>query len=378
MKDNNEISKAEDGLLEDIANERLSHYHLLKKIYDVDFIADLIKNKRDPDNLLLFWIVNDNEFDYPTSKVLLKEIEEMLQPFVNSKNFESLKPKLRQWHSIPFESTLTELEFAYEYYKRGFKIELEPDLSNSRKSDFYAIDGELKIFFEIKLAYKEASRNNQALVNVISDCCQKTKHPFYIENIDVGETVKPSDLREITKFIREKLTQLKNSSNILPCTIYYPNKENSQIKIDIKERLIDGQGFVAMWTYGGGITNKWTDLRRKIESGVSQLHPDYPGVVVFRPYGLDYLEYDIKNALYGDLSINFGRNQAETRWFRTGDRIFSPNSNNRLSAVIIYDKRLQNYGFSRKKTVYHNPFAKNKLPKELFDGDNVTQHIDPC
>lgn len=379
MKDSYEISKADDSLLLTTAKKRISSHPHLQIVYDDKFLQTLIQSKRDPDNLLLFWLVNENEFDSPTSKVLLKEMEKMLEIFANSNNFESLKLKLRQWHTIPFESTVTELDFAYEYFKRGYVIELEPCFSNNRKGDFSATNADRTIFFEVKLAYKETSKVNKAIIDELSRCCRRTKHKFYIENIDVDETFQRTDLKTATKFIEEKLQEFKKTdSSAFPCTLYYPNKETPLIKIDIKERLQTSEGFVGMYTYGGGITNKWADLRRKIEDGVSQLHPDFPGVIIFRPYGLDYLEYDIKNALCGDLSISFGRNSAETKWFRTGDRIFSPSKNSRLSVVVVYDKRLQNNGYTRRKIVYHNPFAIHKLPAEVFDGENVTQHFDPC
>jgi len=372
MKDNFEIAKAENQLLIRTAKQRVCSYPILKEVYDEHFLNELVEAKRDPDNLLLFWLVNDNEFDSPTARKLFEEIEGMLQPFSNSSNFNPLKLKLRQWCTIPFESTITELELASEYHERGYDIELEPDLPNNRKGDFSAAKENQKIYFEVKMAHKEVSSKNKAVIDHLSYCCQKIDHPFFIGNIDVHENFQRSQSNAVAKFIERKLKELDAFSCNLPVSFYYPDSGDPLVTVDVNERFPNGQkGFVGGFTYGGGITTKWTDLRRKIEEGVSQLHPDFPGVIILRPLGLDYLEYEIQNALFGDLSVNFGAKKAPV--FRTGDRIFAKKKNTRLSAVVLYDKRLQNFGYTRKKAVYHNPFALRKLPKDVFEGENVTQ-----
>lgn len=66
----------------------------------------------------------------------------------------------------------------------------------------------------------------------------------------------------------------------------------------------------------GGITSKWKDIRSKIEQGVKQLHPDFPGVLIIGRHHLDYTDYDIMNALYGDLSVHLATNRVQE--FRTG------------------------------------------------------------
>jgi len=95
-------------------------------------------------------------------------------------------------------------------------------------------------------------------------------------------------------------------------------------------------------------------------------------VLILARHHLDYNEYDVQNALYGDVSVNFFSKPVQT--FRTGDHIFGKQKNKRLSAVVHYEKILQNTGYMRKKTVFHNPFVSKKLEKEVFEGENVTQY----
>jgi len=370
MKSTSQIAATEDTLLIQAAKQRICFGSILREVYDDTFLKELVQNKRDADNLLLFWLVNDNDIDSPTANKIFEEIERNLVLFRSSTNFNILKSKLRQWNSIPFESTITELEFAAEYHERGYRIELEPALPNKRKGDFSAEKEEQKIYFEVKVVHKEASAKNQAAINELSSRCAKIDHPFLIGNIDVQETFQTNQSIAVAKFIEKKLKQLEASSDKLPTSFDYPDSDNPMITIDVNERLPNGEkGLVIGFTYGGGTTLKWTDIRKKIEGGVNQLHPNWPGVIIIQPQGLDYLKYDIENALFGDLSV-FVKKAIP---FRKGDRVFGKKKNTRLSAVIYYSKRLQDFGYSKKKTIYHNPFATKKLPRSIFEGENVTQ-----
>lgn len=371
MKNMFEIAKAEETVLLMAAKQRICSWPILKEVYDDHFLAELVQNKRDSDNLLLFWLANDNDIDSPIANRIFEEIEKNLKPFFSSSNFDILKSKLRQWHSIPFESTITELEFAAEYIGRGYHIELEPTLPNNRKGDFSATKETQRIYFEVKMVRKETSTKNEAAIDELSNHCEKIDHPFFIGNIDVHETFQRNQSIAAAKFIGRKLKEMEAASCILPLSFDYPDSNNPIITVDVRERLPDGEkGFVGGFTYGGGITTKWTDLRKKIEAGVNQLHPDFPGVIIIRPQGLDYLQYDIENALFGDRSVNLAKKATS---FRTGDRIFGKNKNSRLSAVILYDKRLQASGYRKEKIVYHNPYAATKLTTDIFEGEDVTQ-----
>jgi len=373
MKSTIEISKAQDELLITMAKQTICCHPILKEIYDDSFLKQLVENKRDKDNQLLFWLVTDNEFDLPIARKLFEEIEGILSLFYDISNSDVLRSKLRQWHSIPFESTITELEFVAEYFKRGYQIELEPLLPNNRKADFSAVKEDQKIFFEVKIAYKEKSAKNKAIIDELTERCNKIDQPFLIL-LNVEENFDRSQIIVASQHISKKLRELKATSCNLPFSFDYPECNNPIITVDVTHRFPDGEkGSVGGSTFGGGITSKWTDIRSKIEQGIRQLHPDFPGVVIIRRHGLDYTQYDIQNALFGDLSVNLQLNTKKVHEFRMGDRIFGKQKNTRLSAVIFYDKSLHKYGYIRKKIVYHNPFALGKLPKEVFEGENVTQ-----
>jgi hypothetical protein len=367
-----DISRAKDEELIAKAKQRVCRYPILKHIYNDDFLRNLINRKRNRDNMLLFWLVVD-EGAVPVAVRLFKEIEAMLSLFKDDKNFNSLECKLRQWKSIPFKSTTTELEFAAEYFNRGYEIELEPSLPDGfRTSDFGGIKANHKIYFEVKIAYKQESVRNEAILNDLTERCEAVDQPFTI-GLTVAEGFNTSQVIPASRFIGQKLRALKHTVLNLPASFHYPESENPAITINVRNRLPEGErGYVGGSTYGGGIVTSWADIRNKIEQGIRQLHPDFPGVVILGRHNSDYTEYDVINALYGDLTVDFYTQPA--REVRTGDRIFAKNKNTRCSAVIHYQKSFHEQGHTSKKTVYHNPFAKMRLSPEIFEGENVTQY----
>jgi len=371
MKDVYEIRKTNENQLLSAAKLRVEKFPTLKKIYDDDFLIKLVRYKSHYDNILLFWLVNDNPIDSLITAKFLQDIENGVKLFQFDNNFSIFKRKLRQWKTIPFESAITELEFAAEYCKKEYKIEFEPLLPNGKKGDFCINKDCLKIYFEVKMIFSKASLQEDAIITDLSDRCDGIVHPFII-SIDLEEGFRLNQSAAFSKYLQKKLKEIEATSINFPFSLVYPESGNPTIKIDLIKRVPKGErGYIMGFTYGGGIKSSWTDVRRKIVSGVSQLHPDYPGVIIVRPYGLHTLEYDIQNALYGDLSVRF--NRVGSQVFRRGDRIFGVNKNKRLSVVVHYKKILQNSGYTKEKIVYHNPFAAHKIARDIFEGENVTQ-----
>lgn len=372
MKDITEIRRAHGEELLAIAKQRITMFSILRRIYDNDYLLDLSQRKHDYDNLLLFWLVIDNPIDRPIAIKLLREIEENLGILKEEESIRKFGRKLRQWKAIPFESSLVELELAAEYRKRGFGIEIEPVLPNNRKGDFCVTENGMRVYFEVKMIYWGSTLEQDAITNELLERLRNVNKPFAI-SIDIKRSFQRNQTIRIARYVKRKLEKLEPASVGIPYSFAYPPKGQPIVVIDIISILDEDEpGFVSGFVYGGGIKGDWSDLRSKISSGVSQLHPDYPGVIAVSPHGIDTTHLDIRNALFGDLKVNI---HGRPRWFRGGDRVFGRKKNRRLSAVVYYRKRLHETGYSRKKFVYHNPYAKTRLSSDFFKGKNVTQFI---
>ena len=328
----------------------------------------MVRKKFDFDTPLLYWLVVDNPFGKPVAIRFFRDIEENLDLLQQEDSIQKFKQKLRQRDTTHFESAVAELEFAAEYKKRGFQIELEPELPNGKTGDFLASKNSVKIYFEVKCIFWGHSLKNHAIINDLDTRFSRLDHPF-VFGIDLKKGFKREQTAEVTKYVRKKLKQFEQNS-ITPFSFAYPETEESIIEVNVKKRLSNGEkGHFNGAVFGGGIKANWSDLRSKISSGINQLHPDHAGVLVIQPHGLETLQYDIENALFGDQAVNkFG----DPKLVRQKDRIFHENKNERLNAVIYCKKRLYNSGYTREKIVYHNPYAKTKLPSSIFSEEHVT------
>jgi len=357
------IPKADDDELYRIAKQRICNYPLVQIIFTDGFIRNkAIKNKHDLDNMLLYWLVGDNPF-IPNA---FQELEENLELLQTEGSIRVFRKKLRQWKTIPFESTITEIELAAEYKRRGYAIEFEPILPNGRKAEFIASKDSLKIFFEIKRRFPKRFMEENAITNEFLYRFHNMEEPFVIR-IELEKSFHRKHTDNAIKYIKNILRRLETTSFNAPYRFYY--KENGVILAIINIDMIlpkGDKGGISGFNLGGDIKKDWSILRNWIASAINQLHPNHPGVLVIQPYGLRPSKYDIENALLGDLRAN---------GFRMGDSILAQRQIERLSAVIYIKKVLQEWGWVIEKFVYHNAYAKRKLSIDVFKGDNVIQFI---
>jgi len=367
IRDITEITNADTKELLTLAKQRIGNFPILKKIYDDTFLHRVVQSKKDYDNRLLSLLVIDSN----AAINFFHEIEENLR-ILQTECVKEFSMKLQRWDTRHFESTITEIEFAADFTKKGFQIELEPPLPNGRKADFCAHKGSLKIFFEVKNIFPQEYHEYDMILDELNDRYSKLDTNFVI-GFDLKKSFHRNQVPEVIKYVKRKLKSNERIYNGFPQSFVYPEKGEPIIEINVRKRLPKGEkGYISGSTFGGGIKGDWSDLRNKISSGISQLHPNYPGVLIVQSYGLSTLQHDIENALLGDLKLNrFGK----PRLFRSGDNILVKDRNRRLSAVIYCEKRLQGLAYTRKRLVYHHLNPKTKLSPEIFKEENVTQFL---
>lgn len=309
--------------------------------------------------------------DNPAAIGFFQEIEENLE-ILQTDCFQELSKKLRQCDTEHLESAITEIEFAADFHRKGFQIELEPTLPNGRKADFCASKDSLKVFFEVKNVFPQRSHEEEMIIDELEDRYSRLDTGFVI-GFDLKKGFCRSQVSEVIKHVKRRLKDLGRTDGKLPQSFGYPENGEPIIEFSARKRLPAGErGYISGGVFGGGIRGDWNDLRRKISSGIGQLHPDHPGVLIVQSHGLSTVRFDVENALLGDLKVNlFG----EARLFRKGDSVLFRDGNKRLSAVVYCEKRLEGSVYTRRKIVYHNLNPKTRLSPEVFKGENVVQFL---
>lgn len=362
-----DIVNISDDDLFNKAKERVRLFSMLNDIYDDDTIHNIIKHKYDFDNLLLFYLVSDYDDNY----TFLNRLNKYLGYLSPEDCMKIYTEKLRQYRTGALESFTTELEFAYEYKKRGYEILFEPTLPNNKKGEFFICKNEEKIFFEVKHRYSKYAKERDDVLNELQLRLDGMEQPFVL-SIDLNKDIKKEECIRFSKYIKYELNKEETISKDLPFTFYYIKNNDRIAEITVLRKLRDGeQGYISYFGWSVGIRMDWNALREKIKSGINQLHPDYPGVIILKGYPSSFTEYGLQNALFGDLAATFNKKIPAVR---VGNRIFHHNKNLRLSAMIYINRRYTSEDGLRERVVYHNPFASHKLDPEIFQGKNVIQY----
>ena len=356
MKSIIEIQKAADETLLCIIKERLSNFPFIQELYTEKDITKIVKKKRSHDNELLVTLV----LDHPECFQILSEINKNLELLYSDKVIDNFQQKFQQWKINNFRSTVVELYFAAVFKKLQYSIQFEPKLPNGQRSEFVTKKGNITCYLEERTIHKEKTEKGQWVSTEIMNQLNTIDEPVAL-SIDIKDDVEKNDVYDIVKYIRKRVKEEQSFTDSLQFS--YDKKGIRLVEITAYRLASEEKGFVSGFLYPGSMTIDWSDIRNKISKKVSQLHPDYPGIIVVHPLTYDIMVYDILNALFGDLAVGFHNNKL----VRMQDRILKPGKNNRISAIIIHQRKAKITGMDIENIVIFNRYANNPLPRDFLD-----------
>lgn len=365
MERSRDIPRAPDKELMILTKKKLGNYPLLKSIYTDEFLEELVHKKYDLDNILLQYLV----LREPIIDEMFQEIEENLDLLQPECSLQKYSNKLKQYDSISFKSVVTELDVASNFKRNGYQILIEPTLPNGKVGDFLATKNGLSIYFEVKRLVTERILKQSAISFELQTRISGMDEPYAI-SIELTDAMERSHVAKLSKFILNKLKNLNTRTISIPYSFEYDENGTILVTITVDARLSDDEkGFIGYFGYPVTMKSDWSDLRNKISKKISQLHPDYPGVIVIQPYSINVMLDDMENAILGDLKVNI---RGPPVFFRTGDCIIGTDKNHRLSAIMCYQRKTDG---SKKTNIYHHYYANHKLSPDFYTGNNVIHWI---
>jgi len=369
-----DLKETDEKTLLQSARNILSEFPVLKELYEDNFLNDLIANRLYHDNFLL-WLLSSRE---PYAYNVLKDISKQLGLLQDSDGVSHFKSKLRSTSEPVLKSYLTELEMAAYYKEKGCDVELEPTIRETGKNpEFKITSGDLEVYFEAKNIFWEEIAQMNEIETQIQGALRKTKEQ-YVFNIYYTPKLRIGDVPSLKKLVIEKLRSIPNDQE-LPTSFSFISETDLRAEVRVvgkPNRLPYGYLGAFMKSEAFSVPGG-KEIRRKISKKVSQLPKNEACVIVIEPGQMFIHEDDVLDALYGDESAVINLQDHSARLIRKHNGTFSPKINTRLSAVIFFEKKYngQNQNFTRRKVVYHNPFAQKKLSTEFFDDANVKQFV---
>jgi len=374
-----DLKQIDDETLLRETETRLSSFSTLRTLFDHEFIQNLVRRKHYFDNYLLWLLYSDSKYAILT----LEGINKYLNLLRDSNALYHFREKLRHTSRRVFESYLTELEMAGYYKEKGYNIELEPKIPETKKNpDFKAEHDNLRVFFEVKNLFIEELLQMEKLDNQIQGLFDRMEEHYILGISYKLGVLRIKHLKALHNFVKRNLEELdrKDEANF-PISVFFPEEKNAlaEVKIFGRPKKLNYGYFAGIGPTAFGLPRGGINFRRKISGKISQLPRAEANVIVVEFGHLFYDEDDLLDALLGDLHLvvrtHVSKKDFSTRVVRTKDRIFAPRKNTRLSAVIHYKKKFINQAFLIKKTVIHNPFAVKRIKPSFFADKGVEQLV---
>lgn len=366
-----QLSNIPDEILEKLVFQTLDEFEILKKIYDNEFISELIKEKNRK-NYLLWLLSAKNEFTY-------KKLENISHGLTNLQKEGSIRhfmDKLRSKTTNTYNNYELEIDFASYYKARGYHVELEPEINaDGINPDFrlhYACE---EIYFEAKALYFSSILEQEKFDYQIHRDLRRHKNKLGY-SIHREPEIK---IGEYDKFKKFALKQIEKHIDETEFPIEY-NYSDADGK-NIAKIVIHGTPNKLEYGYLGGVmdlhASEWND-RNKIIKGITsknrQLVKGKSNVIILKSSFILTDFESIQDALFGAEKYHISKKTGEiTGSSRYGTRVYSSKQNTRISAVIFSKKNWENANFVHKMWVFHNPYAEKPIPFEFFKGENINQ-----
>jgi hypothetical protein len=347
------------------AKATISKFPILARVFDDDFLRDLIRRRATiVDNFLLFVLVQ------PEGEIAIeiwREITDDLLLLEPEGSIEAFADKLKRHTSAEFEATRSEIALPAWFKRNGTAVVLEPPVGDKRPD--FAASTEPPTTWEIKsLQDIDDVQTVAAIEHDVQGRLRKASQPYILTT--TGLPQRREDVARAVKAIVRGLVAHDQAGLPVPHTF-----EDRGLVVTAERRQRDGKGYPGIFTgpmheFGTEYSER---VRGRIKAAGDQLPTDSAGVVVIDCTATTWLDdEEVIDACFGDLSTVFrGR---ETFDFRENGA-FREGGGTRISAVIAYARRrhISDTG-PFKMTVLHNPYARFPLPDGWLSDENV-RHI---
>src|SRR3990170_2297562 len=358
-----DLAIMDDAAVRYRVEKMLNRYPALIRIYDIQFVDELIPDRRNLDNHLLL-LLADTEDDFAVR--FWDEVSADLAALEDAGAFGVFGLKLHQTGRIEVQSAKTELELAAWMRRKGYPVTLEPLNPETGRRCEFAVESVPPTSWEVKSVLDQQTVREQERVRT-----EVAKHLRYIDepyilDIDVeGLTLR--DVQAAVRYVRQQIREFHGGGG----QPFPARFESHGLKVTIQGRSPRDYGYTGTEPIGPYWLGN-ADIRRvldRVGDAVAQISRGRAGIVVIDTTMADFVEEeDIEDACYGELIPTFVERRVVQ--IRRADRIFRPDRNTRISAVMHYERRRPGDAVKR---IYHNSFAENKLPPDLLRDSNVKQ-----
>ena len=319
--------------------------------------------------------------DEPVAVEYRKELQRYLGDYPRGQDKNDLKRRLRSYTESGFYSACFELFLHNLLVSRCQKVNPHPDLPNiTTHPEFRGVHGVGNFYLEATLALEseEYQAQEQRLLDLV-DTIRDIKGNVILWAQPVTHLPADFPLDSVRDFLSREIGRLGPADLQLPKTLtFQANFNKCPVIIDFQIIGADKESCDSVvQTWGSPEAREVTThyrIRRRIRCKAGKYgNMVAPYVIAVWPRTEFPLTSEAAlRALYGDEQIQIslesrdviGRTRARNGAFNT---LVKGNLLNReVSAVALYREEFSRASYERRLYVYHNPYASNRLPEEIF------------
>lgn len=350
---------------------RLNAYPRLRGIYDQEFLAKLAR-RRNYQNFLLWLLAEENQ---DTSTILdkidsdLNLVREEIEDYQN-RTGKSFYSRLKVDDEMSISCLMTELDYISFFKSRHHRVRIEPDLPDKKQTpDFKITAKSHEIYFEIKSITPEREWKKMSEITQEIQSRMRRLDVHYVFLTKLSRGFERSDINAFIEFAKKIFSDLQKKNHIVfPIELTFPHESSPKADLTITKE--SEKGFSGVISTPAMLLHSSQRLRDRIKSAVKQLPPSHPNVVVIDGSSSTISLDDLEDALEGDLSLRISIYKDPIRYstktIRTGERVYGE-FNRRVSAVVLYKRKLRGQIFEYRKIVIPNRNAYCQLDDELIN-----------
>lgn len=318
---------------------------------------------------------------YPANIELVRQVFQNLSSVSSRERDEYIK-KLNNKNINAFWTSVAELYFANYLVGKKYTLKLHPKLkSKSTRPEMKVTRSKKKsphFYLEVKTFFQEgADRNSWKVLNDIVESAKKKIDNNLPYHISIYAKDKPHANLKYSRVVNKILKMVEDyKKRGKKRETHTSDIVVNDIRFTIWIRYIESDTLSFGMSPGGGSVN----TADKIKNAIKKKSLKYgrlksPFVLVLDTHdAIKFGRHQLENALFGLTVISWKINPLDGSPIenepsvvsRDNSGIIKPHKLTRLSAVVYHDLRLFDTGNIHTIRVYHNPFAKYPLPREVF------------
>jgi hypothetical protein len=373
-----EVPDRTDRELKASIRRTLHRFPDLNQVYDSTMVGQLVRKKRDTDNFLLRLLCCDDDEVLAYWRSVLSDITALS----DSISLRRLRIALRNMNQVDLDRLRLALHLAARFARKGCGLSFQLQTGHNEERYEFNVSriGQQTVTFAVRNAVPDQElRRFAGVVRKIWTSLENLPVPYLIE-VRCRNDLEQHQLTGLRRFLEQKLHRLYQVSQRKSEDFPYDVRFDDRVVIRVLARSRKAsRGLVGSVVLPATWVDNPTYVMKMLRSALMRpgLPGSGPGVLVLDCSKTPFMKrHAVELTLLGRREVTISTGDRGTVIIRSGEALFRPRKNRRVSALLTYSRDYsEEMGERTRMWVYHNPHARYPLDPDFFFGEEVKQWV---